>query len=296
MQNLTTVFGPPQRIAKTWDPVIVVRHGILSDDRPFQNLSNFLAAKFPSATIDNQKYDWKDSVVMNGTRLADAILGDLSIEGRPLVLIGHSMGGLICRVANLILSEPDVIEQNLPLFTNYCVLDKGDLQTLRSFALLGKSPRPVNLIVTLATPNSGAMLWAQINSFASIVKRPFSSHVTSMNDLMTDRLFRLLQHFEVTTPALSISGSGWNRYGKAPAGVMLSLAHLAGRLHLPNDMIVEDRSVDLAQSILKNEILSAAHAKYLHLRLYRDCVDVVHDNIYDHGKVRDIVVDCITRC
>jgi hypothetical protein len=34
----------------------------------------------------------------------------------------------------------------------------------------------------------------------------------------------------------------------------------------------------------------------LHLRLYRDCIDVVHDNIYDHGKVRDMVVDCITRC
>lgn len=79
-------------------------------------------------------------------------------------------------------------------------------------------------------------------------------------------------------------------------GLDLSLAHLAGRLHLPNDMIVEDRSVDLAQSVLKYEILSAAEAKYLHLRLYRDCVDVVHDNIYDHGKVRDIVVDCITRC
>lgn len=296
MQTLTTVFGPPRRNPKTWDPVIVVRHGILSDDRPFQKLSNLLAVKFPNATINNQKYDWKDSVVMNGTRLAEVILGDPSIVGRPLVLIGHSMGGLICRVANLILSEPDVIEQNLPLFKNYCVLDKGDLQTLRSFALLGKKPRSVNLIVTLATPNSGAMLWAQINSFASIVKRPFSSHVTSMNDLMTERLFRLLQYFSVDTPTLSISGSGWNRYGKAPAGIMLSLAHLAGRLHLPNDMIVEDRSVDLAQSILQNEILSVAQAKYLHLRLYRDCVDVVHDNIYDHGKVQDIVVDCITRC
>ncbi len=296
MQTLTTVFGPPLRIANTWNPVIVVRHGIFSDDRPFQNLSNFLAAKFPNAKINNQKYDWKDSVVMNGTRLADAILGDPSIDERPLVLIGHSMGGLVCRVANLILSEPDVIEQNLPLFRNYCVLDKGDLQTLRSFALRGKKPRSVNLMVTLATPNSGAMLWAQINSIASIVKMPFSAHVTSMHDLTTERLFRLLQYFSVNTPTLSISGSGWNRYGKAPAGIMLSLAHLAGRLHLPNDMIVEDRSVDLAQSILQNEILSAALAKYLHLRLYRDCIDVVHDNVYDHGKVRDIVVDCITRC
>jgi pimeloyl-ACP methyl ester carboxylesterase len=296
MQILTTVFGPPQRIATTWNPVIVVRHGIFSDHRPFQDLENFLAAKFPKAKIDNHKYEWKDSVVMNGTRLADSILGDPSMDGRPLVLIGHSMGGLVCRVANLILSEPDVIQNNLPLFRNYCVLDKGDLQTLRSFSLLGKKPRSVNLMVTLATPNSGAMLWAQINSIASIVKRPFSSHVTSMNDLTTERLFRLLQYFSVNTPTLSISGSGWNRFGKAPAGIMLSLAHLAGRLHLPNDMIVEDRSVDLDQSILKNEILSAAPSKYLHLRLYRDCIDVVHDNIYDHGKVRDIVVDCITRC
>jgi len=61
-------------------------------------------------------------------------------------------------------------------------------------------------------------------------------------------------------------------------------------------MIVEDRSVNLDQSILQNEILSAAPSKYLHLRMYQDCIDVVHDNIYDHGKVRDVVVDCITRC
>src|ERR1700723_1197185 len=121
MQILTTVFGPPQRIATTWNPVIVVRHGIFSDHRPFQDLENFLDAKFPKAKIDNHKYEWKDSVVMNGTRLADSILGDPSMDGRPLVLIGHSMGGLVCRVANLILSEPDVIQNNLPLFRNYCV-------------------------------------------------------------------------------------------------------------------------------------------------------------------------------
>jgi hypothetical protein len=296
MQTLTTVFGPPQRVPKTWDPVIVVRHGIFSDDRPFRSLANYLAVQFPNAKVDNKKYVWKDSVVINGARLAEAILGDSSIDGRPLVLIGHSMGGLVCRVANLILSKPDVIEQDLLPFRNYCILDKGDLQTLRSFTLFGKKPRSVNLMVTLATPNSGAMLWAQINSMASLVKRPFSAHVTSMNDLTTERLFRLLQYFSVSTPTLSISGSGWNRFGKAPAGIVLSLAHLAGRLHLPNDMIVEDRSVNLEQSILQNEILSAGSSKYLHLRVYRDCIDVVHDNIYDHGKVREIVVDCITRC
>lgn len=296
METLDKVFGASKQDPQLWDPVIVVRHGIFSSDVPFQGLSRFLAAKFPMARVDNQKYDWKDSVVVNGARLAAEILADSKIEGRPLVLIGHSMGGLICRVANLILSQPDVIARERLIFENYCILDKGDLQKLQNLPLWGKKPHTVNLLVTLATPNSGAMLKAQISALALLAKGPFSSHVTSMNDLTTIRLFRLLQYFSLGTPLLSISGSGWNRFGKAPASTLLSLAHLAGRLHLPNDMIVEDRSVDLGQSILLNEIVSAPQPKYLHVRLYRDCFDVVHDTIYDHGKVRDIVVDCMTRC
>lgn len=296
MESLEEIFGPAQQNPTTWNPFVVVRHGIFSSDLPFRQIASFLGNRFPTATIDNQRYDWRDSVVLNAARLAKAILSDPNTKGRPLVLIGHSMGGLICRVASLILNDPTVIAQNLPLFRNYCLLDPNDLQTLQNLSLSTHQRHPANLIVTLATPNSGAMLRAQINGMALLAKKIFSMHVTSMNDLTTVRLFRLLQYFSVSTPILSISGSGWNRYGKAPASVVLKLAHLAGALHLPNDMIVEDRSVDLKQSILQNEVVASSKTKYLHLRLYTDCIDVVHDNIYDHWKVREIVADCMTRC
>jgi pimeloyl-ACP methyl ester carboxylesterase len=296
MELLERVFGPSRQDPKTWNPFVVVRHGIFSDDLQFQPISRFLSTAFPMATIDNQKYDWKDSVVLNGARLANAILRDPNTAGRTLVLIGHSMGGLICRVASLILSEPDIVTQHQPLFKNYCLLDPTDLQTLKGLALSAKQAHPASLVITLATPNSGALLRAQINGLALIGKKIFSSHMTSVNDLTTVRLFQLLQYFSVGTRVLSISGSGWNRYGKAPASALLRLAHLAGRLHLPNDMIVEDRSVDLTQSILQNEVVSSSSAKYLHVRLYTDCINVVHDNIYDHWKVREIVADCLTRC
>ena len=71
--------------------------------------------------------------------------------------------------------------------------------------------------------------------------------------------------------------------------------HLAASLHLPNDMIVEDRSVDLSQSILQDELLSHPSEKYLHVRVYRDCTDVIHATMYNHGKIRDILVDCMSR-
>jgi len=296
MKTLEEVFGPNRQDPKTWNPWIVIRHGIFSNDLPFRSLASFLAGRFPMATIDNQKYNWHDSVVLSGAWLANAILSDPKIADRPLILIGHSMGGLVCRVANLLVSQPNAIAQNPLLFSNYCLLDPNDLQTLKNFGLSAKKPHRANLVITLATPNSGAMLQAQISGLGLLAKTIYSTHATAMNDLTTVRLFRLLQYFSVSTPLLSISGSGWNRYGKAPASAVLRLAHLAGRLHLPNDMIVEDRSVDLAQSILQNEVVSSSGAKYLHARLYADCIDVVHDNIYDHWKVRDMVADCITRC
>jgi hypothetical protein len=91
MRALEEVFGPIQQNPQTWNPWIAIRHGIFSNDTPFQPLASFLAARFPKATIDNQKYDWHDSVVFNGARLANTILSDQSLAERPLILIGHSI-------------------------------------------------------------------------------------------------------------------------------------------------------------------------------------------------------------
>jgi pimeloyl-ACP methyl ester carboxylesterase len=291
-----TAFGPQRKNWPSWNPFVVVRHGILSSDVPFQGLSKFIESKFPTAIVDNQKYTWTDSVVLNGARLAKAILDHPDAKGRPVILIGHSMGGLVCRVANLLLTQPGLIPQNRLIFQNYCDGDGNDFEALIGLGLDRNEARTINLVVTLGTPNSGAMLKAQLSALGDLVGKALAFKFTSLKDLNTARLFQLLQYFSVSTPTLSISGSGWNRFKKAPAGPIFWAPHLAARLQLPNDMIVEDRSVDLAQSILPNEVLSAPARKYLHVRLYTDCIDVIHTTIYDHWKVKDILIDCMARC
>jgi hypothetical protein len=107
-------------------------------------------------------------------------------------------------------------------------------------------------------------------------------------------LFRVLQRFRTDTPTLSVSGSAHNRFSKKrPAlGVLVGLA---GKLALPNDGLVEDRSVDLKASILPNEICQMGTSKYLHLREYSDCTDVEHSSIYDEVAVYDALVAFIQR-
>jgi hypothetical protein len=64
---------------------------------------------------------------------------------------------------------------------------------------------------------------------------------------------------------------------------------------MPNDLIVEDRSVDPHYSILPNEMIHMGAAKYLHARCYLDCADVWHSNIYDDPNAREVMTDCLKR-
>lgn len=296
MNSMQTVFGPQRQNWKSWNPYVVVRHGILSSDEPFRALSTFIKNAFPNAVVDNQKYIWTDSVVLNGARLAKSLLTNSVAMSRPLVLVGHSMGGLVCRVANLLLTQPSLISQNRGIFLNYYNQKQSDLVALLGLGLEQQQPRSINFVATLGTPNSGAMLKAQLSAMGDLAGKALAVKFKSLDDLNTARLFRLFQYFTANTPTLSISGSGWNRMTKTKTDPIFWAPHLAARLHLPNDMIVEDRSVDLGQSIFPNEVLSATAPKYLHVRLYWDCTDVTHTTMYDHARVRDVLVDGLSRC
>jgi pimeloyl-ACP methyl ester carboxylesterase len=295
MDSLTTVFGQQRANWQNANPYVVIRHGILSDDTPFQGLAKFIQTKFPNAIIDNQRYTWTDSVVLNGTRLAKALLAEPNAANRALVLIGHSMGGLVCRVANLLLRDPSLISGNRQVFQNYCDGDRNAFSTLLGLGLNQHAARNVNLLVTIGTPNSGAMLKAQISALADVLRKVLSVKFASLKDMNTARLFQLLQYFTVDTPTLSISGSGWNRFKKSSTPPIFWAPHAAASFNFPNDMIVEDRSFDLAQSILPSELLSHPAAKYLHVRMYRDCTDVIHTTMYDHEEVRNLLIDCMAR-
>jgi pimeloyl-ACP methyl ester carboxylesterase len=297
--NLESMFGKLRKNLAQWDPVIVIRHGICSSFQAFVKLAAYLQKSLPQATIDNQNYPWRDSVLVNGARLANHILKTYSPD-RPLVLVGHSMGGLVCRIANIALRDPSsfvLLVSGQMLGLGYAGTEMLEIQNLR---LTNHPPRSVERVITLATPNSGAALQGQVTGIAALLQVGINAFPPtrsgSVADLTSDRLFRLLQNFCVDTPTLSISGSKGNRFALGSGQLTAWLTKAGLRLEMPHDLIVEDRSVDLRNSILPNEIVQQGSTPYLHMRTYLDCTDVTHTNIYDDVTVRETIVDCISRC
>src|SRR5215469_4596476 len=206
---IQTTFGSPRPNPLQWNPVIYIRHGICSSNTPFVPLEQHLASTFPNATINNTSYNWHDSVLVNGARLARQILQ--GSQSRPLVLIGHSMGGLLCRVANVIFQDPkkfDFLASNLAPQLSYKQTDSAEIAIYRFSNATMPTPTAV---ITLATPNSGAILHGQLSGIPALLELTLNlfppSNLESVADLTTDRLFRFLQNFSSTTPTLSISGS-----------------------------------------------------------------------------------------
>ena len=296
MIALDSVFGKQRRNLAQWDPLIIVRHGFNSSAPTFAGLAGFLQSQIPNATIDNRSYAWRDSVLVNGARLAHDILTN-PYAGRSLVLIGHSMGGLVCRVANAILRDSSTfvgMVGTLGLVLGYA---PGEIQEIKNFGFSASSKRGVDRLITLATPNSGALLQGQVSGIAALVQTTLNAfpptRVSSVADLTTDRLFRMLQHLSTDSSTLSISGSRWNRFSLA-AGQLTTWMRVGGiQLDLPHDSIVEDRSVDLRVAVLPNEVVHNGTAPYMHVRAYAECTDVTHTNIYNHPVVREYIVRCL---
>jgi pimeloyl-ACP methyl ester carboxylesterase len=281
---IETVFGSAAPRSNYTGCTLIVRHGFCSDHKPFVSLSKSLGARFSGATVDNTDYGWTKPVIENGIMLALHILNTYG-DSEPVCLIGHSMGGLVCRVANVALREPVGLLNHLSLLT--ALTGNGSLRAAKGKAAQLRK-RSIAGLVTLATPNSATLTYGQIAAWMKMVSSAatlgFPNKTASFVDLTTDRLFRFLQNYRVDTPALSISGSAHNRFAKKrPAlGVLVGLA---GTLAVPNDGLVEDRAVDLSASILPNEICHMGASRYVHLRAYPDCSDVTHSSIYDDPAV-----------
>jgi hypothetical protein len=62
---------------------------------------------------------------------------------------------------------------------------------------------------------------------------------------------------------------------------------LAPRLMLPNDLVVEDESVDMSKAVLPSEIVSPS--QYSHVRAYVDCARVTHSGVHKNVEVFDEV-------
>lgn len=284
---IEAIFGNKGPKSDYSGSVIVLRHGFNSNNTPFKKLEGRLRRSFANATVNNDSYTWTDPVIENGVKLALVVLQNFE-DSQPLILIGHSMGGLVCRVANVALTRTADFQNYISALlsvsggSSYLNPVKTLVSRLRQ--------RDVSGLITLATPNSATLTNGQIASLMKLSSAAaiigFPNKTPSFVDLTTDRLFRILQHFQVKTPTLSVSGSAHSLFAKK-SGALGAVVGLAAKLAVPNDGLVEDRSVDLKASILPNEICHMGSAKYLHLRAYSDCTDVTHSSIYDDMAVYD---------
>ncbi len=292
--------------------LVFVRHGMNSDRTSMESLCDRLRrVKAPQLEpeIDNSTYRWKEPVLAEGIALARAIIGTYQpLQHRRIVLIGHSQGGLICRVAAAMLAGTcDAVMPGRStlndagfgrvigdLLATWVGADRAGAAVVGP-ALAG--------VIMLGTPNGGAFTFGQL----SLVGRPFAAMarqivspfgMKNLPDLTTDRLPRLLQHYRVpSVKYLSVSGSAISRYSSVNYDDLASvplIGRLGARLELPNDSVVEDCSVDLEQAPLPCEIADMA-TQYEHVRAYVDCTSVAHTAIQSNDTVIAIVKDRMNR-
>lgn len=109
--------------------VVICIHGILSDSSTFVNFLRHVDALDRDGQLDFWlfDYDYRQPIAQSADQLADAIKSR-AYGARRVDLIGHSMGGLVARLA--------ILRNRLP---------------------------HVQRVVTLATPNHGTISGAQLN-------------------------------------------------------------------------------------------------------------------------------------
>jgi triacylglycerol esterase/lipase EstA (alpha/beta hydrolase family) len=297
MKVSLNIFGPPRLPVANEAPLIYISHGFKSDAENMSELERLIGHVMPRAITYRFPYNWRHSVVRSGAELADAVFKNTKID-RPLLLVGHSMGGLVSRVANLILTDPTAFADQILKLGSFDY--RNDIKRLTEFSFKSKTKRRVNGIVTLATPNSGAFLQGQVSSYLALaqwgVNLVASLRHPSVPDLTTDRLFRFLQQFSTQTPLLSVSGSRINRFRTGAGLLNQTTSKLGLNLSFPNDWVVEDLSVDLSKSILPNEVIHHGNALYLHLRAYENCTSVTHSSIHQERTIADYIGDFASRC
>jgi pimeloyl-ACP methyl ester carboxylesterase len=278
---LHPVFGTVANAGK--QPFVFLRHGFASNGSIFQSLEIKIKADFSHSQVDRTTYIWQDPVVINGLKLAVEVMQ--VPESIPVYLVGHSMGGLISRVAAAALTDPQAMLQHLSSVSFAWNFEQEEAKALCSSI----QQRTIAGLLTLAIPNCGAVTHGQTALLAYFFRKAFSTKARSLVDLTTDHLFRFLQRYSVDIPTLSISASGVNSFStrsRAPFKIAIGL-------RVPHDGIVEDVSVDLNQSVLPNEVINSLSARYLHIRAYPDCTDVWHTTIHGDLKVQQFVSDFI---
>jgi pimeloyl-ACP methyl ester carboxylesterase len=268
---------------------VVFVHGILSSGATFDVMKKVFEARsvFDCRTFE---YDYNRPLKMNGARLAGLLSG---LTG-DIVLVGHSMGGLVARLALLTGTVPNV-----------------------------------KRVIMLGTPNFGAMRTASAGLLAQLVlqttgrvsaifRRPGILELTRIPKIMKDEIARGEPHARqveyVTIPALFFNESrGSVEFGEwsgtttstklfATLGIGLELLSVfplwAPQMQRPHDGIVEERSNDLApdaagrRSEKRRTLQDAKQWGYSYAHITTDrCDDLNHVTLHRDPVIIELVAD-----
>ena len=223
------------------------RHGILSNCASMAWLAQQLEQTNRFTQASNVNYSWRDNIVDSGLELARQVLA--AKEKCKVLLIGHSQGGLVCRVAAVAL-----VGTHLGTCGVYT-------QKIRKWQSLFSPKDDFSgklAVVTIATPNAGAMTLGQMSLAAELTTRTALEAADlggfhNVKDLTTPRLFEEFQNWLVDARYLSISGVSVNRYSRGSVATLAEIwpaKRVSVRFDLPNDLVVEDSSTDLRQSLI----------------------------------------------
>jgi hypothetical protein len=289
--------------------LVYIRHGIFSNHTNMSALEATVKGILLGCSIDNTSYSWSDPVLQSGIRLARLVVQAVQKKGsiQKILFIGHSQGGLVCRVAVTALCDPkrllDVLRARNAVNEPYYNIPIKELAYLQSdIVTLGIKTR-MKGIATLATPNAGAFTFGQLAiqaqlAFFAAKKMAALAGWSNFDELTTDKLFRILQETKVDTiKYLSISGSGVNRYSSVSSRSLSQvpgIKHLGLYMELPNDLVVEDSSVDLSKAPMPSEVADLAQ-QYIHIRSYTNCTDVSHTGIHHHSTVNALLDEHLSR-
>ena len=261
------------------------RHGVLSDSKSMAWLACQLEQTNRFCKPNNKDYEWRDEVVDSGLNLAKEVLE--TARGGDVLLVGHSQGGLVCRVAAVALAGEHV--GTCGQFTKRIIQWRSRNGAPKEGSMkLG--------VVTIATPNAGALTFGQISVAANLlgraIKRAASLLVGSRNlqDLTTPRLFQEFENWHVDARYLSISGVCVNRYKRGlvrDLAELWPLKRLSVRFDVPNDLLVEDSSTDLRQSLIRPEI--DLINSYRHVRVYPKSISLDHWGVRRSGEVVKVI-------
>lgn len=230
---------PPRKHA------VIFVHGIFSCHETFRPLLNGMLAAVPALKNWWQcyfDYEYKQSILDNGKDLAETIRQAFPHQKPKITLVGHSMGGLVCRAA---------------------VLQEGDLGMVKRLIMLG-------------TPNHGTLQTARLGLLAHLMResagvlytvfarkspgiRQLSEVGRTFEPLLATGIHGTKSIDYVSIPGLQFHDeSGWLTVDGSfsPLGRFLTLMFevadlLPGatvKLKLPHDGIVEEESVKLSSS------------------------------------------------